>query len=88
MIGTYRQKTTLAEAVKYDGTNIGEVLEITGGSVGRIDENGSESHVLPRYKVHTMNGDITLHKGDYVVRINNHTMVIRPRLFNILYEKI
>lgn len=83
----YRKKPVEIEAVQYDGNfrclDIFPMSEVENFIVG-TDESGN-----PCLKIRTLEGVMTVSKGDYVIRgVKGEYYPCKPDIFEMTYEKI
>ena len=83
----YRKKPVEIEAVQYDGNfrclDIFSIHEVENFIIG-TDEAGN-----PCLKIPTLEGVMTVSKGDYVIRgVKGEYYPCKPDIFEMTYEKV
>ena len=83
----YRKKPIEIEAIQYlRDENIMQVQDFFG------DENGKTliyDAPINQYKIRTLEGDMTLIKGDWIIRgVKGEFYPCKPDIFEMTYEKV
>jgi len=81
MIKQYRKKPVVIEAVQWTGTNFGEILRFTQGSVQLQNDDD--------LWVNTLEGGHTALNGDFIIKgIQGEFYPCKPDIFKETYEEV
>lgn len=76
----YRKKPVVIEAIRYDGT-VQEVVDFVGL------HNTEMNHEMTKLYVKTLEGDMLISHGDYVIRgVAGEFYPCKPDIFEATYE--
>lgn len=77
----YKKKPVVIQALEYTGENLKEILNFCDRC---FFKNGSKKLIIV-----TLEGDITVSKGDYVIKgITNKFYPCKPDIFKLTYETV
>lgn len=77
----FRKRPVVVEAVRWDGTNLREVHEFSGGAAGFDAAGGSVLRVI------TLEGAMVASVGDWIIRgIRGEFYPCKPDIFEATYE--
>lgn len=77
----YRKKPVVVEALQYDGYHTGQLNGFCGDKIA--EPVGSSPFIR------TLEGNMTISKGDYVIRgVNGEFYPCKPDIFEKTYEKV
>lgn len=90
----YRKKPVVIEAMRYDGTNVDQIVEWSGArfmsvrTVWRNPDNPNEYLREEVLVIATLDGDMVIQVGDYVIRgIAGEFYPCRADIFEATYER-
>lgn len=84
MIGKFRKKPVVIEAVQFTGLNLSECLQFTG--VSKDSADGCEVMNLPFF-IDTLEGSMRVSPGDWVIKgVNGEFYPCKPDIFEKTYE--
>ncbi len=82
MIKKYRKKPVVIEAIQYDGANVQEIIEFTGGQASK--PGGKSDHLI----IPTSEGDMQATTGDFVIKgVKGEFYPCKPDIFSLTYEE-
>ena len=77
----YRKKPVVVEALQYDGFHTGQLNVFCGSKI--VEPVGSSPFIR------TLEGDMTISKGDYVIKgVNGEFYPCKPDIFDKTYEPV
>lgn len=81
----FRKKPIIIDAIKWERTNIQEVIDFMGKESYDFDnENSLEPE---KVIIHTLEGDITASPGDWIIRgVSGELYPCKPDIFQKTYE--
>lgn len=89
----YRKKPVEIEAIQFNGFNPKEIAEFVGENC-ELDYYTSayeagQGGVKVKITIHTLEGDMNVSKGDYVIKgVNGEFYPCKPDIFEKTYDKI
>ena len=93
MIGTFRKKPVVVEAVRYSGDNSAQVVAFMGGArqaraeVRPVAGPGRGMHEA--LVIHTLEGDMIASPGDWIIRgVQGEFYPCKPDIFDATYEPV
>lgn len=86
MIEKYRKKPVIIEAVEYTGYNYPQVQDWIDGTRSIWPQ---WVHNYGEFKIPTLEGDMTVSLGDYVIKgVNGEFYPCKPDIFEKTYERV
>jgi hypothetical protein len=86
MAARYRKKPVEISAVRWDGTNAGEIAAMFPDDLKAISPIGRSGELLT---VRTLEGNMTAQRGDWIVRgIRGEPYPIKDSIFRETYEPV
>lgn len=80
----YRKKPVVIEAIKYEKEHIGRALDFCNNNEN-IQYNPEDNE----YYIHTLEGDMKVSEGDYIIKgINGEFYPCKPDIFEKTYETL
>ena len=94
----YRKKPIVVEAVQYTGDNLEEVKAFALDKIysfvyyeTKFDADGCGAKSVPMeiWAIHTLEGDMAVCVGDYIIKgVNGEYYPCKPDIFEKTYEKV
>lgn len=90
----YRKKPVVIEAVQYNGSNDGEIIEFTGGIAKSMripfsPEAPDRDRFPETMNIPTLEGDHLASKGDFIIKgIKGEFYPCKPDIFEATYDKV
>ncbi len=82
----YRKRPVEIQAVRWDGTNIGEIAAMFADDLKAITPMGRSSEHLT---IRTLEGNMTAVKGDWIVKgIQGEPYPVKDSIFEATYEPV
>ena len=79
------KKPVVIEAIQYDGANITEIETFVGGKLPTVMNSNKDTQLV----VSTLEGDMKVTKGDYVIKgINGEFYPCKPDIFKSTYDVV
>lgn len=83
----YRKKPVTIEAVQFDGLNPTEIKDFVGENCEVEIYNNGVTPPVARIVIHTLEGDMEVSKGDYVIKgVKGEFYPCKPDIFQQTYE--
>ena len=84
----YKRKTSIVEAVQWNGYNLQEVKDFTGSNADVEYGENNDNDVVADIIIHTNGCDVRLKKGDYIIKnVHGEFHYCEPTLFEETYEE-
>ena len=85
----YRKKPVTIEAVQFDGLNPTEIKDFVGENCEVEIYNNEVTPPIARIVIHTLEGDMEVSKGDYVIKgVKGEFYPCKPDIFEQTYESV
>ena len=86
MSKSYRKKPVVVEAMRFTERRFDEAVTFTGGKILIVCRTKGGNR---RYVVHTLEGDMTVCEGDYIIRgVKGECYPCKPDIFEQTYEEV
>lgn len=80
MIGKFRKKPVVIEAIRFNGENFADVGRFMGGALHTRD--------MTDVIIHTLEGEMTASPGDWIIKgVKGELYPCKPDIFDQTYEK-
>ncbi len=82
----YRKKPVEVQAVRWDGTNMGEIAAMFSEGLKAISPGGRAGEMLT---IRTLEGNMTAQRGDWIIRgVKGEPYPCKPDIFEATYEPV
>jgi hypothetical protein len=88
MMGMFRKKPVVIEAVKFTGSNQREVLSFCRPNLSETALNGAQEMKLPVI-ISTLEGELKASPGDWIIKgVKGEFYPCKPDIFEATYEPV